>query len=107
MELGVDTHKRSHVLVALDDEGRQLGTRTIANTPAGWAEALAWARGKHHYHRRWGSENGGSWGQGFAQFLLTQFLLAQGAATVRAVRPQRTAQYRRRGRCAGRLVHPA
>ncbi len=86
MERGVDTHKRSHVLVALDDEGRQLGTRTIANTPAGWAEALAWARGKHQ-HRRWGVENGGSLGKGFARFLL-----AQGEAVVREVRPQRTAQ---------------
>jgi len=93
MELGVDTHKRSHVLVALDDEGRQLGTRTIANTPEGWAEALAWARGKQQQHRRWGIENGGSLGKGFAQFLL-----AQGEAVVREVSPQRTAQYRRRGR---------
>jgi len=93
MELGVDTHKRSHVLVALDGEGRQLGTRTIANTPEGWAEALAWARGKQQQHRRWGIENGGSLGKGFAQFLL-----AQGEAAVREVSPQRTAQYRRRGR---------
>ncbi len=93
MERGVDTHKRSHVLVALDDEGRQLGTRTIANTPEGWAEALVWARGKQQHHRRWGIENGGSLGKGFAQFLLSQ-----GEAVVREVRPQRTAQYRRRGR---------
>ena len=93
MEIGVDTHKRSHVLVALDGEGRQLGTRTITNTPEGWAEALAWARGKQQQQRRWGIENGGSLGKGFAQFLL-----AQGEATVREVRPQRTAQYRRRGR---------
>src|SRR3954454_1169601 len=93
MHLGVDTHKRSHVLVALDDEGRQLGTRTIPNTPDGWAEALAWARGKQQQHRRWGIENGGALGKGFAQFLL-----AQGEADVREVSPQRTAQYRRRGR---------
>jgi transposase len=73
--------------VALDDAGRQLGTRTIANTPAGWAEALAWARGKQQQQRRWGIENGGSLGKGFAQFLL-----AQGEAAVREVRPQRTAQ---------------
>ena len=46
MYLGVDTHKRTHVLVALDEDGRQLGTRTISNTPEGWAEALGWARGK-------------------------------------------------------------
>ena len=94
MAIGVDTHKRTHSLVALEEEGRQLGTKTVANTPEGWTEALAWARGKHqHQHRRWGIENGGSLGKGFAQFLL-----AQGAADVREVSPQRTAQYRRRGR---------
>jgi len=94
MEIGVDTHKRTHVLVALDDEGRQLGTKTASNTPEGWTEALAWARGKQqHHHRCWGIENGGSLGKGFAQFLL-----AQGEEEVREVRPQRTAQYRRRGR---------
>jgi transposase len=93
MRLGVDTHKRTHALVALDEEGRQLGARTIPNTPAGWAEGLAWARGKQQQHRRWGIENGGSLGKGFAQFLL-----AQGEADVREVSPQRTAQYRRRGR---------
>ncbi len=94
MEIGVDTHKRTHCLVALDDEGRQLGTKAVANTPEGWTEALAWARGKQlQHHRCWGIENGGSLGKGFAQFLL-----AQGEADVREVSPQRTAQYRRRGR---------
>ena len=43
--------------------------------------------------RCWGIENSGSWGKGFAQFLL-----AQGETDVREVRPHRTAQYRRRGR---------
>jgi transposase len=42
---------------------------------------------------RWGVENSGSLGKGFAQFLL-----AQGEADVREVVPHRTAQYRRRGR---------
>jgi transposase len=94
MEIGVDTHKQTHCLVALDDEGRQLGTKAVANTPEGWAEALAWTRGKQQQqYRRWGIENGGSLGKGFAQFLL-----AQGEADVREVSPQRTAQYRRRGR---------
>jgi transposase len=93
MELGVDTRKPSHVLVALDDAGRQLGTKTASNTPEGWTEAPAWARGKQQQHRRWGIENGGSLGKGFAQFPL-----AQSEAAVHEVSPQRTAQYRRRGR---------
>lgn len=93
MQLGVDTHKRTHTLVALDEMGRQLGTRTIPDGPEGWANALAWARGQQQQIRRWGLENSGSLGKGFAQFLL-----AQGEPDVREVSPQRTAQYRRRGR---------
>ena len=100
MEIGVDTHKRMHCLVALDAEGRQLGTRTIANTPDGWAEALAWVRGEQQQHRRWGVENGGSLGKGFAQSLL-----AQGEEAVHEVSPQRTAQYRRRGRPQDKTDH--
>ena len=93
MQLGVDTHKRVHVVVALDEQGRQLGARTIPNSPEGWAAALAWAHEQQQQHRRWGVENSGSLGKGFAQFLL-----AQGEADVREVVPHRTAQYRRRGR---------
>jgi hypothetical protein len=37
MYLGIDTHKQAHILMALDEEGRQLGTRPISNTPEGWA----------------------------------------------------------------------
>ncbi len=76
MQFGVDTHKRTHTLVALDAMGRQRGTRTIPNGPEGW-----------------GRENSGSLGKGFAQFLLSQ-----GEAVVQQVSPQHTAQYRRRGR---------
>ena len=92
MDIGVDTHKQAHVLVALDEQGRTAGTRTIPNTPAGWAAARQWTRtwpGAHH----WGVENSGGLGRGFAQFLL-----AQGEDQVYEISPHRTAQYRRRGR---------
>ncbi len=91
MYIGVDTHKIQHVLVALDAQGRSLGTRTCANTPEGWANGLAWAR--RWEGRVWGIENSGSLGKGFAQSLLVQ-----GEDTVHEVSPHRTAQYRRRGR---------
>jgi transposase len=93
MDIGVDTHKNTHVLVAVGAQGQTLGTRTVANTPAGWAAALQWAREQQQQHIRRGVENSGSLGKGFAQFLL-----AQGEAEVREVVPHRTAQYRRRGR---------
>jgi len=91
MYIGVDTHKTQHVLVALDAQGRPLGTRPCANTPEGWANGLAWARSWEG--RVWGSENSGSLGKGFAQSLLVQ-----GEGAVHEVSPHRTAQYRRRGR---------
>lgn len=99
MYIGVDTHKAAHVLVALDEQGRTLGTRDITNSPDGWGEALRWAQGWPG-ERRWGLENSGSWGKGLAQALL-----AQGEAVVCEVSPQRTAQYRRRGRTQDKTDH--
>jgi len=94
MDIGVDTHKQNHVLVAIDDLGRRCGVQHSANTPEGWTQALAWARDRGGQGPAcWGIENSGGLGKGFAQFLL-----AQGEADVREVSPHRTAQYRRRGR---------
>lgn len=53
--LGGDSHKRSHTLVAVDENGRQVGTRTVAATTAGHMETLAWAR--QWPARRWALEN--------------------------------------------------
>jgi transposase len=92
VHIGVDTHKKRHVLVALDARGQTCGTHTAANTPAGWAAALQWAR-ERDADRIWGVENSGSLGKGFAQFLLTS-----GETAVHEIVPHRTAQYRRRGR---------
>ncbi len=92
MFIGVDTHKKTHTLVGIDDHGQTCGTRTVANSPHGWTIALRWVR-DHGDVGCWGIENSGSLGKGFAQFLL-----AHGDTDVREVSPQRTAQYRRRGR---------
>jgi transposase len=40
---GVDAHKRTHTLVAVDDAGRKVGEKTVAATPDGHLEAVAWA----------------------------------------------------------------
>jgi transposase len=42
--LGIDAHKRAHTVVAVDDVGRQLATRTVPSTTAGDLEMLAWAQ---------------------------------------------------------------
>lgn len=52
---GGDTHKRTHTVVAVDGNGRQLGECTVAATPLGHLEALAWAR--QWPERRWALEN--------------------------------------------------
>ncbi len=99
MHIGVDTHKKQHVLVALDARGQICGTHTVANTPAGWAAALHWARDRDATCI-WGIENSGSLGKGFAQFLLSS-----GESTVHEIVPHRTAQYRKRGRNQDKTDH--
>lgn len=41
--IGVDAHKRSHTLVAVDEVGRKLGERVVAATSEGHLQALEWA----------------------------------------------------------------
>jgi hypothetical protein len=41
--VGVDTHADTHVGVALDQLGRDLGTITVETTPCGYRRLLAWA----------------------------------------------------------------
>jgi transposase len=41
--LGVDAHKRSHTVVAVDELGRKLGERTLSTTTADHLELLTWA----------------------------------------------------------------
>src|SRR2546422_8629839 len=52
---GGDSHKRSHTLVAVDENGRQLAACTVAATSSGHMEALGWAR--QWPERRWALEN--------------------------------------------------
>jgi transposase len=99
MDIGADTHKQQHILVALDAQGQACGSLRIANTPEGWASALAWAR-ESPEPCRWGIENSGSLGKGFAQFLL-----AHDEQAVHEIVPHRTAQYRKRSRTQDKTDH--
>src|SRR5438094_8060719 len=51
---GGDCHKKTHTVVAVDENGRQLGERTVAATPSGHMEALSWAR--QWSQRQWALE---------------------------------------------------
>lgn len=55
--IGVDAHKRSHTMVAVDAGGRRLGEKTVEATTAGHLAALRWARAEHGAELLWAVED--------------------------------------------------
>jgi transposase len=53
--IGVDSHKRTHTFVAVDELGRKLAERTLPATTDGHLEALEWA--ERWPERRWALED--------------------------------------------------
>jgi len=53
--IGVDSHKRTHTVVAVDGNGRRLAEKTLATTPAGHLELVRWSR--RWRERRWALED--------------------------------------------------
>jgi len=84
--LGVDTHADSHVVAALDQAGRPLGTRTISTTPGGYAALLGWAR-RFGTVDRIGVEGTGSYGAGLARWLRAHGQLGHRGGPARPCRP--------------------
>src|SRR3954462_14482721 len=87
--VGVDTHKDTHVAVALDALGVELGSREIAATAAGYRSLLCWAQ--ELGMPAFAVEGTGSYGAGLVRFL-------EGACVgvYECERPRR--QERRRGK---------
>jgi transposase len=56
LTLGIDAHKRTHTVVAVDDNGRQLATRTVGTTTADHLALVRWA-GQFGPARRWAVED--------------------------------------------------
>jgi len=54
--LGVDPHKKTHTVVAVDEAGRELAKITVKTTTAGHLKLLRWAG--QHPQRRWAVEDG-------------------------------------------------
>lgn len=54
--LGIDAHKRSHTVVAVDERGRQLSTKTLGTTTADHLALLRWAE-QHGEQRQWAVED--------------------------------------------------
>jgi transposase len=80
---GVDTHKDTHTVAALDSAGRVLGTEQFATTRAGFAALLRWLR-SFGMIRKVGVEGTGAYGAG-----LTRFLTEAGIAVIEVDRPDR------------------
>ena len=87
---GADTHKTSHTISAVDELGRVLGSITIENNSKGFQKMYQWFLSFEADEKLIGSENTGSLGKAFAQFLLKQ------GENVYEVTPRLTAKNRNR-----------
>ena len=87
--IGVDTHKRTHLAVALDRLGRQVGRCEIEATSAGYLELVRFAQS--FGEPAFAVEGAGSYGAG-----LVRLLRARGLLVYEVERPRRSE--RRRGK---------
>ena len=94
--IGVDAHKKTHTLVAVNDVGRKVGECTVKATDDGHASALRWARLKFGADVLWGLEDCRQ-----VTTRLERELLAAGQRVVR-VWPRLTARTRRSARTPGK-----
>jgi len=92
--LGSDSHKQSHTLVAVDENGRRLAELRVAATQAGHVQALVWAR--QWPERRWAMENCRQLSRGLERDLLTV------GEQVLQVSPKLMGRSRRAGRELGK-----
>ena len=92
--LGTDSHKQSHTVVAVDENGRQLAELRVRATPAGHVEALSWAR--QWPVRQWAMENCRQLSRGMERDLL------RAGEQVLQVAPRLMGSSRRSGRELGK-----
>jgi transposase len=94
--IGIDAHKQSHTLVAIDPTGRKLGEKTVPATTDGHHDALHWARTHYPTDLLWAVEDV----RGLTARLEAD-LLAAGQRVVR-VTPHLMAGMRRTARTPGK-----
>ncbi|MFZ7090415.1 IS110 family transposase [Primorskyibacter sp. 2E233] len=85
--IGIDTHKATHVAVAIDTQGTRLAAVSIPTSPKGYLELERWSRSLGHV-LAFGIEGTGSYGAG-----LSRSLLAQGHNVIEVTRPNRQLRY--------------
>ena len=71
--IGIDAHKRTHTLVAIDSGGRKLGQKTVSANGSGHAEPMQWATTRFGTDLTWAVEDNRS-----VTGLLERELLAAG-----------------------------
>jgi len=94
--VGADVHKRTHTFVAVDEVGRELGSRTFDATTAGHRSAARWARERFGEELRWAIED-----CRHLSARLERDLLTAGQKVVR-VPPKMMAEQRRVARTRGK-----
>lgn len=85
--IGIDTHKASHVAVAIDTQGTRLATLSIPTNPKGYLELERWSQSLGKV-QAFGIEGTGSYGAG-----LSRSLLAHGHNVIEVTRPNRQLRY--------------
>jgi transposase len=55
--IGIDAHKQTHTLVAIDEAGRKLGQKVINAVTSGHLNGLCWATGSFGPDVKWGIED--------------------------------------------------
>ena len=94
--VGADVHKRTHTFVAVDQVGRELGSKTVKATTDGHQAAIRWARKEFGSEIVWGIED-----CRHLSARLERDLLTAGQAVVR-VPPKMMAEQRRIARTRGK-----
>jgi len=94
--VGADVHKRTHTFVAVDQVGRELGSKTFEATTVGHRDAVRWARQKFGDELTWAIED-----CRHLSARLERDLLTAGQAVVR-VPPKMMAEQRRVARTRGK-----
>ncbi len=69
--IGIDTHKATHVAVAIDTQGTRLAALSIPTNPKGYLELEPWAQ-SHGQVLAFGIEGTGSYSAGLSRSLLAQ-----------------------------------
>ena len=85
--IGIDTHKSTHVAVAIDTQGTRLAALSIPTNPKGYSELERWSQSFGDV-LAFGIEGTGSYGAG-----LSRSLLAQGHNVIEVTRPNRQLRY--------------